>query len=897
MVGLFFVISRFKFNKIEALDIRERIYELPKWLLVFFIIIAFSRTVSADKTKPALKALEKGEFDKVEEILQKSLAKNAIDPGSKFVYSILYSIDSFSRFNLDSAHFNIIEAQQDYQLLDKKDQDNLAKDEVTLELISEQHHYVDSLAFLKARRKNTIASINYFIANYSNSKQYPAAIHTRNSLAFQNAAKQNTWQSFKTFIEEYPEALDVSKAQQKYDKLIFEEKTQNGSLEQLESFLKVHPQTPYRNDLEERIFGFLSVLGEDRKISRFIEDYQNPKWQKRGMDILFYLHPKGNQFSGLLNSPEWAFYLDSLSQFEELNSSSWIPFFEDNKYGFADLNGELKLDIQFDAIGEDNYCGNIQADVLEVTLGTSHLLVNRRLDTVFIGDFSNYKNLGNGILKITKNKKVGAIHSTGFSILPFDYEEISVLNKQLLKVRLSGKYGLHGILGKEIVPPEYDDIYISGSYIIFEKNEKISIDVIEPFIQEALVKKKEPELKYEDFEIIGTKVICFEGAKEVLLDSLLNEIVPFATQRINTKFDTWVIKQPDGYRLFNNQNEKLEPEVYRKVIQNEKWLAVIGNNKWSLYSKSLSEVPMVGLDSVNLLGEDIALIFRGKSGMAIFPNKKIVEFSKDEKLRSISSNKNTEVHFLVISRNGKNTLYKNGERVIESVYEIGYISDEVFSAKARGEYGAMDSQARLIMRIRYDAIGEAENGISPVIYNGRFGAYNFNDKILISLKFDEKLKPYNEHILITKFREKKGLHSIKNENILDTEYDELVFWSDSVALVKNMEHWSLFNFYTEENLLAEMSDFEFISKNENDLVIKFRTSSGMGVYSSLSGLLFEPTFNDVMNIGTPQTPLYFCEKSIPEADYYVAVYKNAKGETVRTHAYRGEEYERIVCEE
>jgi hypothetical protein len=332
-------------------------------------------------------------------------------------------------------------------------------------------------------------------------------------------------------------------------------------------------------------------------------------------------------------------------------------------------------------------------------------------------------------------------------------------------------------------------------------------------------------------------------------------------------------------------------------LQNDQWLAVIGNNKWSLYGKSLSDIPIVDLDSVNLLGEDIALTFRDNKGMAIFPNKKIVVFSKDEKLSSISSDKNTEVHFLVISKNGKNTLYRNGERVIESVYEIGYISDEVFSAKSRGEFGAMDSKANLIMRIRYDAIGESENGISPVIYNGRFGAYNFNDRILISLKFDEKLKPYNDQLLVTKFRAKKGLHSIKNENILDTEYDELIYWSDSVALLKNLEQWSLFNFYSKKSLLSEILDFDYICKDAGNQIIKFRTSLGMGVYSHLNGLLFEPTFNDIINIGNSDIPFYFCEKSIPEADYFVAVYKNRLGETVRTHAYRGEEYEKIVCEE
>lgn len=879
------------------MDIKERIYSLFKWVNVFFMIIALSHAANADKTKPALKALEKGEFDKVEEILRKSLAKNELDPGSKYVYSLLFSIDSFPGYNLDSAHYYIVNAQNDFSQLDQKGKQNLIKDELTLELFSVQHQTVDRLAFSYTKKINSIEAYNYFLSNYKIAKQLALAVEARNSLAFSQAAKQGTWQSFKSFMDKYPQAKELGQATKEYNRLVFEEKTRTGSLYELESFLMEHPNTPYRENLERRIFGLISTLGDPNKITTFIEKYQNPKWQKRGMDVLSYLHPESDKFLELLNSREWKFYQDSLSQFKEVNSSLWVSFFEDDKYGFANLDGQLKLDIQFDVIGEDNYCGNISTDILDVTIDDSHMLVNRKLDTVFLGDFDSYRNLGHGILKISKNKKIGAIHSTGFSILPFEYEDISVLNAQLLKVRESGKYGISGILGKEIIPSKYDDIYIARNYLVLEKDGKISINLTESFIQAALDKKIKPKFKYEDFEIIDNNVLCFSGDKEALLDSLLNEVIPFTEQRINTKYDSWVIKRSDGYRVFDQQTGKIQNEVYRKVIQNGQWLAVIGNNKWSLYSKTLSDVPIVGLDSINLLGEDIALIFRDDSGMAIFPNKKIVEFSKDEKLRSISSDKNTEVHFLVISRNGKNTLYRNGERVIESVYEIGYISNEVFSAKARGEFGAMDSKARLIMRIRYDAIGEAVNGISPVIYNGRFGAYNFNDKILISLKFDEKLKPYNDHLLITKFREKKGLQSIKNENILDTTYDELIFWSDSVALVKNSGHWSLFNFYTEESLLAEMSDFEFISKDPNNLGIKFRTSTGMGVYSSLSGLLFEPTFNDIINIGTPETPFYFCEKSIPEADYYVAVYKNAKGETVRTHAYRGEEYERIVCEE
>ncbi|MEQ6118226.1 WG repeat-containing protein [Reichenbachiella sp. MALMAid0571] len=880
------------------MDITVRNYSFIKLFTILIAVLGVATVSLADKTKSALKALEKGEYEKVEELILKSLEKDSINPGSKYVYSKLYSTTGFSRYNVDSAHFFILRAQSEFTNLDDKEKESLIKDEVTEVHLSTQHAIVDSLAYAISLDKNSLEGYNYFILNYTSSVQYEEVVKLRNTVAYKLAADEGSWQAYKSFMDTYPEAQELDQATKEYNRLIFEEKTRSGKKDDIEAFLNNHPETPYRQKLEEKVFNDLTTFGECDGLVEFIEKHDNPALQKKALNMLYYLDANNEAYIRLLKSKSWKLYQDSLKVLEEVNEAVLVPYLAEDKYGFANLQGDMLIDYMFEEISPRYYCGNIKDDVLDVTLNKTHLLVNRKLDTVYIGKFNKVTHLGAGVLVIKKDGAVGAMHKTGFQILPSKYQEISMLSPNLLKTKKSGKFGVSSIFGKEVITPKYDNVYITGKYLIIELEGRVSVNLVSDFIVEG--KKNNsfvPKFKYEEFETIGKHVICFDGDNEVLLDSLLNEVVPPGQQRINTKSDIWVIKQPDGYRLFDKKTEKLQEEFYSDVVQNDRWIAmVVGNKKWSVYSKPLGDAPIVGLDSVKLLGEDIAMVFRGENGTAIFPNKKVVEFSKNEKLRSIGSGKNTNVHFLVISRNGKNILYRDGERVIESVYEIGYISDEVFSAKSKDEYGAMDTETRLIMRIRYDAIGEAEKGIAPVLYNGRFGAYNFNNRVLISLKFDEKLKPYNDQLLITKSRGKKGLYNIENENILDNEYDEILYWTDSVALVKSTEEWALYDIYSNKALFSGMLDFEYVSKRGQNTIIKYRTKTGMGVYSMKNGELFEPTFNDIINLGTEEVPFYLCEKSIREAGYYVAVYKNSTGETVRTQAYREEEYQRIVCE-
>ena len=866
-------------------------------MAVILSLTGLPHLVHADKTKSALRAVEKGELEKAEEIVKKSLEKESVNPGAKYVYSVLYALDSFPRYNLDSAHWYIISSQKDFELSDEKEIENLAKDDVTEKDLSFQHLWVDSTAFALATKLNTLAVYNYFIEQYSHSAQYDLALRQRNSLAFHHASSEHSWQSYKSFIDHYPSADQFQLATEQYNRLIFEEKTKHGGLKEIEEFLVEHPDTPYKDILVKRIFSFISIYGEEERLIDFVQTYDHPSLQRRALDILYYLAENKKGYEELLNGSKWKNYRDSLEQITTLNQLRLIPFYENESYGFADFDGSMILDYSLKYISPTYYCGNVKDRLIEVGEWGKYKLVNRALEEVHAEEIDFHRELDFGIVEIGKNGISGAIHQSGFEILPKEFEEVSVLNRHFLKTKKEGKYGLRSILGQKFLEEEYDNIELEKDFVIFEKNQKISIYKMAQLSEYAKSERFEPKFIYEDYEFIEDKLICFDGDKEVMFDKNLEVILPLADQRINTRFETWVVKREYGYQIFDKNVGSVRTEVYSRLIQNDEWLAVtVDGESWSVFSKSLTDVPIVGLDSVSLLGNDIALVFRGSNGMAIFPNKKIVEFQHGELLRSISAGTENSAHLLVIERNGKNVLFRDGEQILESSYEIGYISEDVLSAKSKGEYGAMDMKGRLIMRIRYDAIGRAENGISPVLYNGRFGAFNFNNRTLINLKFDEKIKPYNDHLLITHSRGVKGLYNVKNETVIDPQFDELVYWTDSVALVKKESFWTLKSIYNDEFQLSEIQNLEFLSKSPDEIVIKYRTDKGLGIYSSKSGSVVEAAFNEIFNLGTLEKPLYFCEKYVKEADYYVVVYKTASGETIRTHAYPEEEYEAIVCD-
>jgi hypothetical protein len=96
-------------------------------------------------------------------------------------------------------------------------------------------------------------------------------------------------------------------------------------------------------------------------------------------------------------------------------------------------------------------------------------------------------------------------------------------------------------------------------------------------------------------------------------------------------------------------------------------------------------------------------------------------------------------------------------------------------------------------------------------------------------------------------------------------------------------------------ILDNVKDFKFIAESQNEKIAIVRANNYYGVLSTLNGVVIPLTFTDIVNVGSPEEPLYFTEKHVEEASIYVVIYYDKEGKLLRRYVYDPDEYEKIYC--
>jgi hypothetical protein len=68
-----------------------------------------------------------------------------------------------------------------------------------------------------------------------------------------------------------------------------------------------------------------------------------------------------------------------------------------------------------------------------------------------------------------------------------------------------------------------------------------------------------------------------------------------------------------------------------------------------------------------------------------------------------------------------------------------------------------------------------------------------------------------------------------------------------------------------------------------------------GVLNNVRGVILQPTYTDIINIGSAEEPLYFTEKHVEEANIFIVIYYDKSGKLIRRQAFEPDEYEMIYC--
>lgn len=869
----------------------------PIFLVFIFLSSLFTHDVQAEKTKQAMRAYDKGDFEKVEDILNKSMEEDSLNPATEYVWALLYSNENYPKYHLDTAHFFIEFACEHIKLQNEDHLEELEDADLFEYDLKNKKIAIDSMAFAAASASDDIDAYEHFIEIYRGAADIEQAIARRNQLVFAEVEAIHTWQAYADFIKEYPRAIQIEKATIQYDKLVYEDKTRSGKTEDLEKFLIEEPNTPYRHSIERKIFeDYVGELDSGRIID-FLRKYDNPVLSLRAQSMLYYL--KDINFSNLTGElGVKQSFVDSVSELKTKNIQPLLSMYRNGNYEFLNLKGDVFINNSYLSVDEKYRCGNIQDELLSVIQGKTKQLINRNDELVFEGYDGDVIDLGSGLLAIEEDGKVGLIHKSGFRLLDAEYNDLTLLDQSLLVYEIEEKLGVMSVTGKPMIQPTYDDIYVKGSFWIFQKGESFGVTNLN-HIKNINEEDFDLSLTYEEIEWINEEyIIGFLEDGEELMNDQLAVLTPDSTKRINTKHETWVIELSDGYTTFDPKLGELSSNTYQDVLQNDEWLGLARNGKWYVYNKNIQDEPIIGIDSLKLLGEDIAIVFRGNDGMAIFPNKEVVEISEGQFLKSIGPKIKRDTHYLVAKEEGEIILYKDGLEQFRLVCdELGYISDSSFYVKKNNKYGAVGLDGRLIMRIRYDAISVADNEVAPVLYNGKFGAYNFRDRVLLRMDYQEKIKAYNDELFIVNENGQYGLLNKLNELRVEPEFEQIEYWSDTSFLGLQNGSWSIVHMSDDRELLSDINYYEYIKNTSKEKILLIRKEEGYGVFHSEKGLIVPTVFHDVMNLGNDETQLYFTETAVSEADIYVVVYYDTNGEKIHSEAYREEVYEDLVCED
>lgn len=873
-------------------------------MVLRFILLSFCLTaafpVKADRVKRGLKALEKEKFEKAEGLFRKALEKDSINAGAHYGLSLLYVSESYEEYNIDTAYAHILWSIDQYKSLDSlgKTIKKLRKRGIVDSVLHNQKHAVEALAFEHVSNTNTIEAYNYFIQYYATARQAAEAVSIRNELAFERARRINTYDAYKDFIDTYPNAAQIEKASELYEFLLYEKKTKSRKLESYVSFLKEHPNTNYTLDALENIFELYTIGNQKESYLSFIQAYPNNPFAKKAINYLYHItkHREGisffeEQYTQLIS--------DSLRMIIEIDKSTLFPIYQQGLYGFANLHGEVVIPPTYSAIDEDYLCGYIPDDYLLVTNRARREIVNHLGELIFEYDNELIMPLGDGLLLSGKMGKYGILHVAGYSVAEVVYDTLEVLDKQYIKYAAKGKWGILSYTGRKITEAIYDDIFMADKFTIFESMGKLGIANDQLLFQLANQEIAQVPMPYDDYYLLDNNLIlAITGIEQVVLDHRLETVVPKAAWEIHQLQEGWLMKQDGRFRYFFKDLAPLSQEPHEAASYRGSWLALLKNGKWALLNQRENAFPEYAYDSVNLLANTFALGVQGDATSIIFQNMESITLARAATVQVLSTGMRTGnvTEYAVVSNPGNfKLLYDaNGKQIISGQYNDISMTGPYFVLERNGKKGLADSTGKILLQISYDGIGNYDNGFVATLRNQKFGLYNPVRGIDIRPQHDIGLRLYNDSLYIASKNGRLGIIDKNNREVLPFQFDQVTLWNDSLALVEVDKQWAVFNIPTKKAEVEGISSLRYVSENPSKQAIVSKDAQ-YGVISDRILELLPPTYDDILNLGTSEQPIYFAEKRVREAGLFVVIYYNGEGEVIHKQTFSEEDYDHIYC--
>ncbi len=846
---------------------------------MFTTVVAMGQSITE---RQALANLQKGKWEKAKGQAMKALRKDSVNASARFVLSTYYFAPGNPYFQIDSAYQHVMLALADYHRSDVRQRERMKRLPLDSAVLITRREEIDSAAFERAKRINTEQAYLLFLERFPFAIQRDRARELRDEVAYIDALKENTYEAYYQFLARYPNASRAQEARDRYEKLLFEAITRDRKLASYTNFINEYPASPYRANAEKQVFEISTASGKPQTFTDFINAYPASRYTHQVRNILYHLLKEEER-----NIPSFLL-TDSIRTLRQLEQGYLVPFLQSGKFGFMNANGKEVIAPFSEELNREYVCGNITEELLA---GDTEV-VARNGSVVYRGRVHELDDLGYGYLLVDQDSCLFLLHKSGF-IVAECVDDARVLAGSLLAIKSQGRWTISTLTGRALPLGEFELVESIDQVLVVRQAGKFRLVHKDEAAQAAdqhvpLFSKPFDEVKRWNAQAIWVR----EGEEQGLLDMNLKEIVGMGRKDFQFTFFGAIIREKEFTRLWSASTG--QSESYQAVEIQQPWIAVKQNNAWSLLDHRFKPNSKIPFDSLYFSGPFAVGVKADSINVYVAPHT-FIPLSKESAFRFLPGR--DSVYFLVVQeKDGLTVFNPSGEKLFSAnVDRLEYAGENLFVAIRKEKRGLINLLGKPVVPPEYDAMGNLQAGMVPVLKDRKFGFLDVVNRREIKPGYEKNLMAFNADFLVASKGGFFGLIDWKNKTVLPFEYEEVVYWNDSTALLKKNFQWIIYNFMEKRIVMDKIKRFTWLRDTPHEKLMVIHRENNYGVLSNRKGVILPATYSDIKNLGSSEKPLYFTEKHVEEASIYVVIYYDDHGTLLRRQVFEAEDYERIYC--
>lgn len=855
---------------------------------IFTIIVALCLVCAlplfGQHERLAIENIAKGKWEKAFYQLDRTSYKDTATALTSYGWALYFSALGNPDFALDSASRYIRQAIDRFGRSTAKQRERWLRIDVDSTRLAARMNSIDSAAFAAAKKNATPESYQHFLDVYPGADLAQQAIALRDETAWQRALHLNRYEAFYEYIQRYPRSARLHDATVKYERLLYESYTREGDLAGFERFVREHPNTSCQAIAARNIFEIVTASGSRDAFIKFLEERGGPV--KPASDILFHLLGPEEPLP-IFAEGVWA---DSVIRVKQSLPKAIVPFLHEETFGFIDQDGHVVFESVGAAIDDDYLCGNINEDFIRLP----HGVVGLNGAFIYRGETEEAEDLGLGLLQVVAKGCTRVYHKSGFAVTQDCVAEALTIANAFLAVRSGTGWSLLTLTGRKIPGRSWDAIRSVNQVVVFEDGGKLFAGT--PATLAAAVADPQTTRGYMPVDRVAPwpkrHTWVRVGSKEFLLDPRLDTVAMTSTGSIRPAAFGVVIQNDSSHTV--NWNG-VQSEAFAEVRISDNSAIVRTSGGWRLFNPVTNAFGSPVFDSLRWNGP-FAIGERRDSTYVYFSNGTSLGMKGLVAIELVQGKDSASFLLTRRVKEKKAWLYDRHGRALCQVTadKVQYVGQGYFRISLNGKTGLINTQGKIVVHLEMAAVGAlADNSIS-MLRDQRFGIFNTVTRKMITPQYAVNPVPYGRHHVVVQKNGAVGLVNWENKPVLQTEFDEIRYWNDTSALVRKDWRWLMINLRDQSVIIDRIRDFKFIRQDAHDQLAIVHVDDRFGVLHNRQGTVVPVSFSDVVNLGSPDTPVYFAEKRLGDTSYVIEYYA-ADGRLLRSEACTAAELERIYC--